>query len=436
MRFALLFTLFLSWTNACLAAPPNVVILLSDDQAWTDYGFMGHEQIKTPNLDKLAKQSALFTRGYVPNSLCRPSLATIITGKQPHQHGIAGNDPRPRPTGKDKMSPEYLANRQAMVERFMKNDTIPKLLAAKGYLSFQSGKWWEGEFSNGGFTGGMTHGDPKRGGRHGDVGLTIGRQTMKPVIDFIDEASAKEKPFFLWYAPMMPHDPHTPPQRLLDKYKDKTDSIHIARYWAMIEWWDETCGTVLDHLEKKGLAENTVIIYLADNGWIQDPNAAKYAPRSKRSHYDGGLRTPIMVRWPAKIPPMRDEKSLASSIDIMPTILAACGVAPKPELPGVNLLELCAADWRSPDSRAVKRTTIFGDIYEHDQPDIADATKGRTHRWCIAGNYKVIIPVQDTGEIELFDLLADPMERSNLAKTKPEVVAEMKKKLDDGNRDR
>lgn len=426
MRFALIFSLLFIWTSACLAAPPNVVILLSDDQAWTDYGFMGHAQIKTPHLDKLAKQSALFTRGYVPNSLCRPSLATIITGKQPHQHGIAGNDPTP--TSEGKKGAQYLANKQAMIERFKQNDTIPKLLATKGYLSFQSGKWWEGEFSNGGFTSGMTHGDPKRGGRHGDVGLTIGRQTMKPVIDFIDEATAKEKPFFLWYAPMLPHDPHTPPQRLLEKYKDKTDSIHVARYWAMIEWWDETCGTVLDHLEKKGLAENTIIIYLADNGWIQNPDAPKYAPRSKRSQYDGGLRTPIMVRWPAKVTPMRDDKTLASSIDIMPTILAACGVAQKPELPGVNLLELCAADWKSPDGRAAKRTTIFGDIYDHDQPDIADATKGRTHRWCIEGDYKLIVTLKDDGA-ELYHVIADPLETKNLAATKSDVAARLRQQI-------
>ena len=423
MRMASAFFLFVFFASSALAAPPNVVILLSDDQAWTDYSFMNHPQIKTPHLDKLAKQSALFTRGYVPNSLCRPSLATIITGKHPHQHGIAGNDPMP--TAQGKKGPEYVANKQAMIERFKQNDTIPKLLATKGYVSLQTGKWWEGHHSVGGFTHGMTHGDPARGGRHGDVGLTIGRQTMKPVIDFIDEAAAKEKPFFVWYAPLLPHDPHTPPQRLLEKYKDKTDSIHIARYWAMVEWWDETCGTVLDHLDQKGLAQNTIVIYIADNGWIQNPDAPRYAPRSKRSQYDGGLRTPIMVRWPAKVTPMRDDKTLASSIDIMPTILAACGVAQKPELPGINLLELCAADWKSADSRAAKRTAIFGDIYDHDQPDVTDPTKGRTYRWCISGNHKLIIDSK-TNAAELFDVLADPMELKDLAAEKPEMVAALR----------
>jgi uncharacterized sulfatase len=428
MRFALLFSFLLAIAVPAPAAPPNVVIILSDDQAWTDYGFMGHEQVQTPNLDKLAKQSAVYTRGYVPNSLCRPSLATIITGKYAHQHGITGNDPAP--TAEGKKGAEYLAHRLAMIERFKQNETIPKLLATKGYISFQSGKWWEGDYSTGGFTSGMTHGDPARGGRHGDIGLTIGRQTMQPVLDFLDEAAANEKPFFLWYAPMLPHDPHNPPQRLLDKYKDKTDSIHIARYWAMVQWWDETCGTVLDHLDKKGLAENTIVIYLADNGWIQDPAAAKFAPRSKRSHYDGGLRTPIMIRWPTKILPRRDDKTLASSIDLMPTIAAACGVAPPADLPGVNLLELCAKDFQSTTGRAARRDTLFGDVYDHDVSDLADPRKGLTDRWCVSGDMKLIVPVDAKAPVELYDVMKDPFEKADLAERQTRTVAELKGKLE------
>jgi len=423
MRITLIFSLFFYFAATTLAVQPNVVILLSDDHAWTDYGFMNHPHIRTPHLDKLARQSALFTRGYVPNSLCRPSLATIITGKYPHQHGIVGNDPAPTP-GVGKKGEQYLAARLKMIERFKQNDTIPRLLAGKGYISFQSGKWWEGDYTTGGFTAGMTHGDPSHGGRHGDVGLTIGRQSMKPVLDFISDAAEKKTPFFLWYAPMLPHDPHNPPQRLLDKYKDKTDSIHIARYWAMVEWWDETCGQVLDQLEAKGLAENTIVIYLADNGWIQDPKAAKFAPRSKRSQYDGGLRTPIMIRWPAKVKPLRDEKTLASSIDIMPTLLAACGFAIRDELPGVNLLELCADDWRDPKGKAASRSTIFGDIYDHDVADLAEPRKSLTHRWCVRNEWKLVTSA-DGATSELYAVLDDPFEKKNVAADRPEVVAEL-----------
>src|SRR5262249_28380009 len=98
---------------------------------------------------------------------------------------------------------------------------------------------------------------------------------------------------------MIAQPPPNPPAPLPRKYKDKTPSIHMARYWAMVEWFDETCGQLLDHLDKQGQAENTIVLYLADNGWIQDPDAPRFAPKSKQSPYDGGVRTPLMVRWPA-----------------------------------------------------------------------------------------------------------------------------------------
>ncbi|MCA9021759.1 MAG: sulfatase-like hydrolase/transferase, partial [Planctomycetaceae bacterium] len=165
----------------------RILSILSDDQAWNDYGFMGHDTIKTPALDKLASESAVFKRGYVPVSLCRPSLMTVITGLYPHQHKITGNDP---PKGMD---------RQKLLKHVKRADCLPELLGKIGYKSFQSGKWWEGNPSLAGFTSGMTHGDPKRGGRHGDLGLKIGREGMKPIFDFIDECG--QAPFFLWYAP-------------------------------------------------------------------------------------------------------------------------------------------------------------------------------------------------------------------------------------------
>jgi arylsulfatase A-like enzyme len=124
--------------------------------------------------------------------------------------------------------------------------TLPRLLAAQGFVSFQTGKWWQGDFSRGGFTAGMT-----KGTRHGDDGLTIGRDTMQPMWDFIDGALREHKPFFLWYAPFLPHSPHTPPERLLAKYRDTTPSLHVARYWAMVEWFDETCGQLLAFLDDK-----------------------------------------------------------------------------------------------------------------------------------------------------------------------------------------
>ncbi len=422
------------------AASPNIVLILADDMGHSDYSFLGHPQIRTPHIDKLASQGLVYRRGYVPSSLCCPSLAVLITGLYGHQSGITSNDPpltKPQlggvpPQGKTgaaaNQDETFLAQRQRMIDHIDRVPTLPRLLAEKGYVSFQSGKWWMGNFARGGFTDGMTHGDPKRGARHGDEGLKIGRQGMKPVLEFIDGASAAGKPFFLWYAPMMPHDPHTPPERLLAKYRDKTPSIHLARYWAMCEWFDETCGELLNHLDKKGLAENTIVVYVCDNGWIQDESSPRFAPKSKRSQYDGGLRTPIIIRYPGKVQPrMADERVI--SIDIAPTILAAAGIEPTKEMQGVNLLDRAAVE---------KRKAIFGEIFAHNAVDIERPATSLEYRWVIAGDWKLILPgnaaagstAGERAKIELYDLSRDPAEETNLAAKEREVVERLTKMLD------
>lgn len=381
--------------------PPNVVMIVSDDQAWSDYGFMGHETIKTPSLDKLASQSAVFTRGYVPSSLCRPSLMTMLTGLYPHQHGICGNDPA-----------RGTVDRSAMVDLSRQATMLPELLGEHGYISLQTGKWWEGHPRVGGFTHYMSHGDPKNRGRHGDLGLKIGREGMQPVFDFID--SAGEKPFFVWYAPFMPHSPHTPPERLLTKYLAEGRSQFVAKYYAMCEWFDETCGQLLDHLDEHGLAENTLVVYVTDNGWIQQEQGRRFAPRSKTSPYEGGVRTPIMLRWPGHVQPGRHDE-LASSLDLAPTILRACGLEPTSQMVGLDLVALA-------DGAAKPREVLFGEIFSHDVPEVGNPAAGLQHRWCIEGRWKLILPQSADEEPELYDVLADPWEEQDLAAENKDVV--------------
>ena len=425
-RTLLLLTAILSLaSHASSAKPPNIVLIISDDQSWTDYSFMGHEAIETPNIDRLAKQSRLFKRGYVPSSLCCPSLASMITGLYPHQTKITGNEPPMPPGGRD--SEQYRKQVQECVSFIDDLPTLPRLLAKRGYVSHQSGKWWQGHYSRGGFTHGMTHGDPKRGGRHGDVGLKIGREGMDEIFDFIEDAG--DKPFFIWYAPFLPHTPHNPPKPLLDKYAKKTESKFIARYWAMCEWFDETCGQLLDHLDEKKLADDTIVLYVTDNGWIQRADNGRYAPRSKRSQYDGGLRTPIMVRWPNKVKP-EDRPELANSIDLAPTILKACGLAPTKEMQGIDLLD---------DTALAKRKSTYGAIYLHNAVDIHKPSANLTYRWLINGDWKLILPHKenvttkakhrDTGETELYNLAKDPHERNNLAKARQGRTKRLAKQL-------
>jgi arylsulfatase A-like enzyme len=413
--------------------PPNVVFILSDDQAWSDYGFMGHPVIQTPHLDRLAARSAVFPRGYVPTALCRPSLATLITGLYAHQHGITGNDPSHALA--PPASPAYAELRAQLIARIDRQPTLPKWLGQRGYLSHQSGKWWEGNFSRGGFTHGMTRGFPARDGRHGDDGLAIGRQGLQPIFDFIDLAVEQDRPFYLWYAPFMPHTPHNPPPRLLDKYHDLVESPFVAKYYAMCEWFDETCGELLQRIEDQGLRENTLVVYIGDNGWIQSPDSANYAPKSKQSANEGGIRQPLLLSWPGVIEPRRYD-DLVSGIDVVPTILGAAGVPVPETLPGRNLLPLVR------DGKPLDRDIIFGETFAHDIADLNDPEASLIYRWAIRGRWKLLLTYD--GQLgryasshprterrpQLFDLLADPHEEVNLAASHPAVVAELAAEID------
>ncbi len=410
------------------APPPNVVFIVSDDQHWRDYASMGHPHLRTPHLDRLARESLVFSRGYVTSSLCCPSLASIITGRYPHEHRIVGNDP---PGGKD----AFEAGRERMNRHLEEWPTLPRLLGAAGYTSLQTGKWWQGDFSRGGFTEGMT-----KGQRHGDEGLAIGRDTMQPIFDFLTSSRSAGKPFFVWYAPMLPHDPHDPAPELVEHYRSKTDSIHVARYWGNVERFDRTVGDLLDHLDREKLSENTLVVYVTDNGWIQSVDNPRFAPRSKLSPYDGGMRTPIMLRQPGTIQP-RKSPALASSIDILPTVLAACGVTPPAGLPGINLLD---------DAAVAARRQVFGECYTHTIVDLDDPAKSLLWRWTVRDRWKLIVPTSAgalpgeegklidlesqarhaRGEVELFDLEADPDETKNLAAAHPDVVADLRATLD------
>jgi uncharacterized sulfatase len=386
---------------------PNVVLIVGDDQGWTDFGFMGHPVVRTPHLDRLAAESAVFPNGTVPTSLCRASLATFLTGLYGHQHKICCNDP---PAGVD---------RSAMLPFLRDAPTVPRLLGAAGYKSLQTGKFWEGHYSNGGFTHGMT-----TRGRHGEEGLAIGRQTMKPITDFIDSCGAT--PFFVWYAPMMPHEPHNPPDRILQKYVAEGRPLKLAKYWAMCEWFDETCGELLAFLDRKGLREKTLVLFAVDNGWIQETGEVKrtrgnFAPKSKLSPYDGGLRTPVLVRWPGRVKPGRYD-DLVSTVDVAPTVLRACGLSPTKDMPGVDLLE--AASGRS----RLAREAVFGEIFVHTAVDLEKPALNLTHRWVRRGPWKLILPTR--GPPELYDLSSDPHEERNLSDAQAERVVGLKALLE------
>jgi arylsulfatase A-like enzyme len=187
---------------------------------------------------------------------------------------------------------------------------------------------------------------------------------------------------------------------------------------------------------KKNVRDNTLIVYVTDNGWIQDPDGPGYAPRSKQTPYEGGVRTPVMFSWPAKLKPA-DRPELVSSIDLVPTMLAAAGARIPDDLPGLNLLDPLA------QGTGIERDTIFGEGFAHDIADIARPEASLLYRWCIEGRWKLLLTYD--GEVnryasthprterrpQLFDLLADPHEEKNVAGEHPEIVARLAKKIAD-----
>lgn len=437
-------------------SPPNIIFILSDDQAWGDYSFMGHPYIKTPNIDQLASESATYLRGYVTSPLCGPSLASIITGKYAFEHNQTGNDAGN--SGRDaslwiengykkvkkRKSNNYLYSKERndkfdiIKANFYQNKLLTDYLGVKGYKSFQSGKWWLGSWEEGKFDGGMTHGDYKRKGRHGDEGLKIGREGLEPIFNFIEKTNENGSPFFVWYAPFLPHTPHNPPQELLDKYINLAPNESIAKYWAMCEWLDKTVGEMMNYLKEKSLDKNTLIVYTTDNGWIQSDKRNRYAPRSKRAPHEGGIRTPIMFKLPGVIKPKMDKSSLVSNIDLVPTVLDILNIS-FDSLPGISIMK---------KEKIENRETIFVECYNHDILNVEKPTETILYKVALNKKWKLMVPNQDlvirdftdpqenyygfySNQIQLFDLDQDPNEKVNLALKYPEIVVKMNQQIDE-----
>ncbi|WP_205757972.1 sulfatase [Lutibacter sp. HS1-25] len=224
----------------------------------------------------------------------------------------------------------------------------------------------------------------------------------------------------MWYAPFLPHQPHTPPQELLKKYMKKTTSEHLAKYWAMCEWFDQTCGQLFDLFEEKGLTENTLFVYVCDNGWVQEPNKDTYVKTSKRAPYDLGIRTPIMYKWKGKITPKIDNETFVSSIDMIPTVLDILNIEQPENLPGISVLDT---------GKLNKRKGFFGEVYAHDFDTIENSLY---YNMAIFPPYKIIIPdpVRKPEEkVQLFNISSDPFEQENIAAKNPRIVKDLTNKI-------
>jgi len=416
---------------------PNIVYLISDDQTWSDYGFMGNASVHTPNLDRLASRSARFPNGYLTTSVCRPSLVTLMTGLYPHQHLVHFNHGPPGNAAFNRIATAkaYVETRSAEFELIQRVPTLPRLLAKDGYRCLQTGKFWEGHWRNGGFTEGMTTftGPPATqsygGGRklpggeivahgNGDHGLAIGRETMEPIETFILECEAQETPWLVWYAPYLPHQPHDSPERYYEIAKQRPGvDPHELPYYAAIAQFDETVGRLIDFVEKNSDPANTIFVFVADNGWSPSKTPEKSRPEefahtktSKRAPFDEGVRSPILIRWDGKITPA-SHPELVSGIDLVPTLLKAAGLpeAARDGMPGVDLL-----------GDLDPGRAVFGEIYPGDAKSLGHPEREVAYRWVRKGDYKLIVPHGAKpwgGYLQaeaLYRVSEDPSEKRNL----------------------
>ena len=440
--------------------PPNVVLIIADDLGWPYLGFLGDENVLTPNMDILGRGGAVFEVGHATSNFCRPTLQTLVTGLYPVQYEQRANKIADEemqgasiPEEVDTDRERNIVRNQFVTSAIEQFDTLPRLLGQAGYSSHQSGKWWEQSYAHGGFTDGMTEtwdwtdavelGDRWFFTFMGGRGNEIGRETMTPVTDFIKEHA--DEPFFVWYGPALPHTPLNAPDEFYKYFEDRTDLSESAKlYYANIAWFDWGVGRVIDALRNERVLDNTLIVYINDNGWEQ-PADVEYAdnhitfanggPRGKGSFFETGFRTPIIFYWRGQIAAMRDARTLASALDVLPTILDYAGVEAPAELPGYSLRAAIEGDvLAAPREYFIGRLTQHraGSDFRGEPSDFTDDHMGaprngyyrRDLRW-----HFVWLP--DTDETALYDLANDPGQLDDVSGAHPEEIARFKTDIDD-----
>ncbi|MDJ0850771.1 MAG: sulfatase-like hydrolase/transferase [Myxococcota bacterium] len=409
--------LCLALATACSATDgrPNVLLIISDDHGWPDYGFMGSDVVKTPNLDALAASGTVFTHGMSTASVCRPALQSLLTGLQPlefdaHLAAVRGTGERVRP-----------------FEEIAHFETLPERLAERGYVSFQGGKHWEGHYREAGFTHGMATGEASgaRGleARSGGDALALGRSTLDPLLDFVDAHAGD--PFLVWFAPMLPHLPHDAGPEHLALYEGQGLPAARQRYYANISRLDARVGEVLAYLEQRGLRERTLVVFLADNGW--DPRqrpAGAGGGRGKYSAYELGFRTPILVSWPGHLPAGRRSDRLVSSVDLVETLVELTGARPLPAGDRHSLVPLLGGGGSFGRERVLGGTDPSWRARGHPRDHPSElAWFVRTPTW----RY-LWFPA--LGREELYRIDRDPLESEDVSARRADEVGRLKRQVE------
>ncbi len=323
---------------------PNFVIFIADDMAWEDCGVYGNDKIRTPNIDQIAKQGLRFDRAYLTCSSCSPSRCSIMTGRYPHSTG-AGELHLPLPGD------------QTMFTKPLKDS---------GYWTAAVGKWHLGEAVA-----------DQVDYRKGATPHQMGDQWVQAV-----RSRPKDKPFFLWAAHSDPHrgykagavdPPHSRDDVVVPPFFPDTPEVRddLALYYDEISRFDQHIGMVLAELDRQGVAENTLVLVISDNG--------RPFPHCKTRVHVPGVRTPFVVRWPQKIRAGGVTNQVVSTVDIAPTLLELAGLQPLTSFQGISLAKVLV------DPQETTRKHAFAEHNWHDYQAFERAVHGQ--KYCYVRNW-------------------------------------------------
>ncbi len=438
--------------------PPNVVFLLIDDLGWTDLGCYGSSFYETPNVDRLAAAGMKFTDAYAACAVCSPTRASILTGKYPARLHLTNWLPGVEPD-----MPLALATPTWCHQMGLEEVSIAEALRAAGYATAHVGKWHVGGEAyypeHQGFDrniGGSDQGTPghyffpyegwwrpradsprsewvrRRTLSGGSPGEYLTDRLTDEALRFIEEN--RDRPFFLHLAHYAVHTPIQAKSEKIAKYqrKPKAGSPHgHPGYAAMVESVDESVGRVLDRLQFLDLESNTIVFFYSDNGGLLGVTSNTPLRAGKVHYYEGGIRVPLIVRWPDVVEPGSTCGVPVTSTDFFPTILDVAALSPMPRqcVDGESLVPLLK------QTGPLRRDAIFWH-YPHynDRLDRGNArTMVRPSGAVRQGNFKLIERYED-GRLELYDLAQDLGERRNLAADMPDRARTMQKLLADWRR--
>ena len=424
------------------ARRPNIVLFLIDDLGFTDNSFTGSKLYETPHLDRLAKSGLTFTHAYSACTVCSPTRAAVLTGKYPARlhvtDWIAGHV---RPYAKLRV-PDWTKHLP------LEETTLAELLKSAGYATASVGKWHLGnegyEPTRQGFdvnVGGTHAGSPP--GYFGPASLPgVELKPGESLTERLTEEAARfikdhrGRPFFVYFPHYTVHTPLQAEPEVVDKYREKLKRLGLdaaakpgprnlqtqhepdnAVYAAMIESMDDSVGRIVQVLDELQLTDDTIILFTGDNGGLQSSTDNRPARVGKGSAYEGGVRVPLVVKYPRRVKPGTSTDAPAMSIDFLPTLVELAGLAPPPgPIDGVSLAPLLRGE------AATAPRDLFWH-YPHYHPG------GATPYGAVRSGDWRLIEFYEDDRVELYDLRNDEGERHDLAEAEPSRVDELRRKL-------